>query len=100
MIQRSFVPRLPFTKPLKKLFVSAIRRCRAPFALALVYKSLCGLKNDVQYTHVKCASREQCTLLCGFFRKVQLLLWPTQLAVVAPTFNDAFCDADYRGLTL
>ena len=63
--------------------------------VSILFYSLCGLKNDVQYTHVKCASREQCNLLRGFFRKVQLLLWPTQLAVVAPTFNDAFCDVDY-----
>ena len=78
-----------------KSLVSALCAC-----FSVQHKSLCGLKNDVQYTHVTCASCEQCTLLCAFIQKIQLLLWPTQLAVVAPTFNDAFCDVDYRGLTL
>lgn len=78
-----------------KSLASALCAC-----FSVQHKSLCGLKNDVQYTHVTCASCEKCTLLCGFFRKVQLLLWPTQLAVVAPTFDDAFCGLDYRGLTL
>ena len=78
-----------------KSLASALCAC-----FSVQHKSLCGLKNDVQYTHVTCACCEQCTLLCGFFRKIQLLLWPTQLAVVAPKFNDAFSDVDHSGLTL
>ena len=68
IIRRSFVPPLPFVKPLEQLF-SAISHRRAPSALGFVSNASRLVAQGTTYTHVLCACCKQCTLLCGFFRQ-------------------------------
>ena len=68
IITRSFVPPLPFVKPLEQLF-SAISHWRAPSALGFVSNASRLVAQGTTYTHVLCVCCKQCTLLCGFFRQ-------------------------------
>ena len=101
ILERSFVPPLPFAKPLEKSLFSAMSRWRVPFALAFGSHVALWLKERRIQSHVSCACCKQCTLLRDFSGNNQLFfLWPKQLPVVVSTYNDASCDVEHSRLTL